>query len=101
MQIVALIFLVSAGVKIGANSNFFPCGPIESLFLLSPARILEGTARLYSSELSYSGIANSILNRIFWYFSCIIAMVHRNFPSVEFSGGRVDGNPEVGRYGTV
>ena len=29
-------------------------GLSESLFLLSPARILDGRARLYSSELSYS-----------------------------------------------
>ena len=31
-----------------------PCGPIKSLFLLSPARILDGRAQLYSCELSYS-----------------------------------------------
>ena len=31
-----------------------PCGPIESLFLLSPAHIPDGRARLYSSEVSYS-----------------------------------------------
>ena len=30
------------------------CEPIKSLFLLSLARILDGMARLYSSELSYS-----------------------------------------------
>ena len=30
-----------------------PCGPIKSLFLLSPAHMLDGRAQLYSSELSY------------------------------------------------
>ena len=31
-----------------------PCGPIDSLFLLSPAHMLDGRAQLYNSELSYS-----------------------------------------------
>ena len=39
-----------------------PCGPIASLFLLSPTRIFDGRAQLFSSELSYSAfIITSLL----------------------------------------
>ena len=40
--------------SLAAGSYYRPCGPIESLFLLSPARILDVRAQLYSAELSYS-----------------------------------------------
>ena len=42
------------GTLAGEALYYSTIGPIESLFLLSPSRILDGRARLYSSELSYS-----------------------------------------------
>ena len=46
--------ILQCAASLAAGGYDRPCGPIESLFLLSPARILDGRARLYSSELSYS-----------------------------------------------
>ena len=40
--------------SLAAGDYYRTCGPIESLFLLSPARILDGKAQLYSFQLSYS-----------------------------------------------
>ena len=34
-------------------------------------------------------------------FYGIMAMVHRNYRTWKSSGGRLDGKPEVGEYGTV
>ena len=46
--------ILQCAASLAAGGYDRPCGPIKSLFLLSPARILDGRARLYSSELSYS-----------------------------------------------
>ena len=48
------ITILQSAASLAAGGYDRPCGPIESLLLLSPARILDGRARLYSSELSYS-----------------------------------------------
>ena len=42
---------------------------------------------------------HSISKRTFWCFYCIIAMVHRNSPTLEIQWGRFDGKPKVGQYG--
>ena len=50
-----------------------PCGPIESLFLSSPACILDGRAQLYSSELSYSylmGLPSPRKNQLIDHLFC-------------------------------
>ena len=44
--------ILQCAASLAAGGYDRPCGPIESLFLLSPARILDGRARLYSPELS-------------------------------------------------
>ena len=46
--------ILQCAASLAAAGYDRPCGPIKSLFLLSPARILDGRARLYSSKLSYS-----------------------------------------------
>ena len=46
--------ILQCAALLAAGGYDRPCGPIESLFLLSPAGMLDGRARLYSSELSYS-----------------------------------------------
>ena len=50
-----------------------PCGPIKSLFILSPARILDGRARLYSSELSYEALYSTELS----YSYCLDHHLHQ------------------------
>ena len=55
----ARILQFAASLAVGGYDR--PCGPIESLFLLSPARILDRRARLYSSELSYEALYYSTI----------------------------------------
>ena len=46
--------ILQCATLLAAGGYHRPCGPIENLFLLSPACILDGRARLYSPEVSYS-----------------------------------------------
>ena len=62
------IIILQCAASLAAGGYNRPCGPIESLFLLSPARILDGRARLYSSELSYSCIDRHLHHNFFMYF---------------------------------
>ena len=58
-----LIIQCAASLTTGGYDR--PCKPIKSLFLLSPARILDGKAWLYSSKLSYSAVVLNISSCIF------------------------------------
>ena len=57
-QILRCVALLAAG------SYDRPCGLIESLFILSLARILDGRAQVYSSELSYSCMDHHLHPRV-------------------------------------
>ena len=54
--------ILQCAALLAAGGYDRPCGPIKSLFLLSPARILDRRAQLYSSELSYEALYSSELS---------------------------------------
>ena len=56
--------ILQCAASLAAGSNDRPCGPIESLFLWSLARILDGRAQLYSSESLYSYCRDHHLNSL-------------------------------------
>ena len=55
------IAILQCAASLATGGYDRPCGPSENIFLLIPARILDGRARLYSSELSYEALYYSTI----------------------------------------